>query len=731
MQDTLRLALAHHERGLLGRAALLYRQILAVQPNHAEVLHLLGIAVHQQGNHAQAAELIGRAIRYNSGAAIYHANLAEIYRALGQRELAVQCCRTALRLEPTNATAANNLGNLLLEQGVLEAAAEQFRLALSLRPSFALASNNLGTVFRLRGDGEEALSHFRRAVQLDPALALAHSNLGQILLERKQLEEALEHCQAAVRLQPNLAEAHGNLGNVLRELGRLDQAKACYAEGLRLNPKLAMLHGNMGQALQEEGQYQEAFACYICSLQIEPKMARLHCNLGNLLAELEQFDDAALRYKMALRLDSNYAEAFDGLGCVRREQDRHEEAQECFRAALRLKPELASAHVNLGAVYEEQGDFALAESCYRSAVGNDPRHAGAWSQLAFLLRDKLPEEDLEKMRSLLRDPDVTDGRRALLDSGLAHVLDGRKEYSDAAQHALRANGLTLARRKLRGQAYDPVAHSQFVDRVLATFTQDYFERVRGFGADSERPVFIVGLPRSGTTLTEQVLATHSQVFGAGEQYFGRADFEMLANGRGEANAFEKLACLDAATVQRLAAAHLERLRILNDTALRVVDKLPDNYLYLGLLATLFPKARFIHCRRDLRDVAVSCWMTNFRHVRWASDPEHLAARFRDYQRLIDHWREMLPVPILEVDYEETVADLVGVAQRLIAWCGLEWEPACAAFHEAKHPVRTASVVQVRRPVHTGSVARWKNYEASLGPLFAKLLANQVRTVAES
>jgi hypothetical protein len=148
--------------------------------------------------------------------------------------------------------------------------------------------------------------------------------------------------------------------------------------------------------------------------------------------------------------------------------------------------------------------------------------------------------------------------------------------------------------------------------------------------------------------------------------------------------------------------------------------MPDNYLYLGLLAMLFPNAKFIHCRRDLRDVAVSCWMTNFRHIRWASDTVDIASRFHDYQRLMDHWRGVLPVPLLEVDYEETVADLEGMARRLVAWCDLKWEPGCLAFHESKRPVRTASLTQVRQPIYKHSVARWKHYEPALGELFGKL-----------
>ena len=199
------------------------------------------------------------------------------------------------------------------------------------------------------------------------------------------------------------------------------------------------------------------------------------------------------------------------------------------------------------------------------------------------------------------------------------------------------------------------------------------------------------------------------------------EFDRWAGGdQDQARAFDSPAGLNVASVEGLASRYLERLNEIDAAAPRIADKMPDNYQLLGFLAMLFPRAKFIHCRRDLRDVALSCWITNFSHIRWASDFEHIAARFRDYQRLMQHWRQVLPVPLLEIDYEETVADLEGVARRLVAWCELEWEPACLAFYQGQQPIRTASVTQVRQPIYTRSVARWKNYEKSLEPLFVKL-----------
>jgi tetratricopeptide (TPR) repeat protein len=718
MADTLQIALQHHQRGRLEDAERLYQAILADQPRHVEALHLLGVVAHQQGDHARAVLLIGSAVSGDPNNAIYHANLAEAYRMLGQFDQAVASCRVALRLRPHYPEVANNLGLALLGQGKTNEAIGQLAEALRLKPDFAMACNNLGNALRQCGDLQEAEAHFRSAVAMDPGLAEAHSNLGQLLLERHRPHESLESLRVAVRLRPDLAEAHNNLGNALREAGCLAEARQCYGEALRLKPELAMTYNNIGQALHEENALDQALTWYERALQIDPDSARFRCNLASLLAEGEKYDEATVQYRLALRLDPAYAEAHCGLGGVRHEQGDLEQAQDHYRQALRCKPDLPAAHAALGQVREELGDMVEAESCWRTALRHDPRHTAAHAQLATMLRHKLPDEDLAALCQLRSDPDLSDARRSALQFGLAQVYDARGGYNEAAELLQQANLLAGAVARKRGQEYDPAAHSRFVDRMLAGTTSAFFERVSGFGLDSERPIFIIGLPRSGTTLTEQILASHSQVFGAGELRLARDEFEGLASR--DSAAVDALAGLDQATARRLAERHLDRLQELNGDRQRVVDKMPDNYLYLGLLAVLFPRAKFIHCRRDLRDNAVSCWMTNFRAIRWANDPEHIVSRFHEYQRLMQHWREVLPVQLLDVVYEETVADVEGTARRLVQWCGLEWEPACLKFHTGTRPVRTASVAQVRQPIYRRSVARWMHYEEPLGALFARL-----------
>jgi tetratricopeptide (TPR) repeat protein len=719
--DTLDGAIACHQRGNLDQATRIYQNLLAENPSNADALHLLGVAALQRGNPGRAVELIGRAIACNPSVPIFHSNLAEAYRALGQLDRASGCCRTALRLQPDCAEAANNLGLILLEQGNTTAAVVQLRNAVRIQPDKAMTWNNLGNALRLQGDKVQAVAHFRQALQCDPNLVEAHGNLGQLLLEEQQPEKALCHCREAVRLKPDSPEAHNNLGNVLRAQGQPTEARACYAEALRLNPDLAMTYRNMGQALQQEHRAADALVWYEQAVQLDPGSAQTHCFLGSAFEELEKIDPAGQAYEKAVQLDPDYAEAHNGLGWARQEQGDSGSALEHFQTALRIKADLTPALLNVGMLHVEQGDFPAAEQVFREVLRRVPRHSGALAQLAMLLGRRLPVADETVLRAALADPDMDEAGRQVLHFAVAHLDDAQGAHDQAAEHLRQANALALADRRSRGKEYHPADHTRFVEKMMAAFSPAFFERVCGFGLESTRPLFIVGLPRSGTTLTEQILASHSRVFGAGELRLGREMFDALAgNDANDTSAFASLNQLDRDMVGRLGRRHLEGLAKRNATAGHVVDKMPDNYLFLGLLATLFPRAKFIHCRRDPCDTAVSCWMTNFRSILWANDTDYIAHRFHEYERLMAHWRRVLPAPLLEIDYEETVADLEGTARRLLTWCGLEWEPACLAFYQARNPVRTASVTQVRQPIYQHSVARWKHYKRFLGSLFSQL-----------
>jgi tetratricopeptide (TPR) repeat protein len=722
MPDLLTTAFEMHQAGQMGPAAEIYEQILEQDQENADALHLFGVLRHQQGDHAGGIELIGKAAALRPSIPAYHVNLAEVYRTLGQFDRAAGCCRTALRLSPNHPEAHCSLGLALQGLGRHAAAVEEFGLALKLWPDFALAHNNLGISLRELGRLDEALAHFRRAVELGPDQAQARSNLGQMLVDTGNPEEALPHCREAVRLQPNLAALHHNLGNALKALDRPLEAKAAYLEAIRLDPDLAQSHARLGLVLQQEGKFGDALTWLKQAVEMQPEDETFWEFLAELHMEREDYAEAIPCWRRVLALKPKRTPAHHELGCALQEEGQADEAEQHFQAALRLQPGLAAVHLSMAALREESGDLRAAESAIREALRVQPAFAIPHGRLATLLRGRLPAADFTALQERLADPQLGDGPRARLLFGLAHVLDARGDYPGAAACLDRANALTRERRGSRKPQYDPAEHETFVDRLLPAFGPDFFSRTAGMGLPTRRPVFVFGLPRSGTTLIEQVLASHSQVHGAGELPLARETWNSVPVVLGRSDLpIECLDGLDQTAIRNLAQRHESQLTArAGGAAERIVDKMPDNYMYLGFLAALFPGAAFIHCRRDLRDVAVSCWMTDFRSIRWANDFEHVATRFRHYRRLMEHWRKVLPVRMLEVDYEETVADLEQVARRLVDWCGLPWEPACLRFHETRRSIRTASVTQVRQPIYRTSVARWKNYETALAGLFAAL-----------
>ncbi len=738
MDAVLAQGLQMHRAGRAADAARLYKVLLAGQPDHADALHLFGVLHFQNGYFAQAAELMERAVRLVPENAAFHCNLAEVYRALDQYQRAIDSCRAALRLQPDFPDAANNLGLALHALGKFEEAASEFRGAIRMRPSFALAWNNLGASLLKLGLHDEALAAYRSAVVVDPGLAAAHSNLGQMLVDRRQAEDALPHCLEAVRLQPESLAAWNNLGNVYRALERWGDAHGAYESALRFASQrpgqeggLAQVHANRGVTFLLEGQRTDAFASFNRATQLAPNDAAI----WQFVADAYDADDdhaAALTCcRRIIELQPLSARGHNNLGWALQQEARYADAAASYQVALQLDPRYCDALLNLGGLHEELGEMSEAESFFRRARMLHPQAPGPTARLATLLRGSLPEDDLDSLkkavahsRNSIRGVPGSPMRGAAL-FGLAQVLDARGEHAEAASCLDEANAIARHTRRVEGKNYDHSAHSSFVDDLIAGFSSSLFGRLAGSGQESHRPIFVFGMPRSGTTLVEQVLASHSRVHGAGELRLGRQTLESVPQVMGRPDQMlECLEMMDGGTVRQLAARHWDDLQELvnriSPRPERIVDKLPDNYLHIGLLALLFPRAAFIHVRRHPCDVALSCWMTNFRTIRWADDRENVAGRLRDHARLMQHWKTVLPVTVHEVIYEKLVDDFENEARRLIAAVDLEWEPACRDFHLTRRPVRTASVTQVREPLYTRSVARWKNYEPYLGDLFEKL-----------
>lgn len=679
-----------HHAGDLEGAGREYEAALARDPASADARCLLGVIRQQQGRAAEAIGLIEAALALRSEVPAYHASLGMAYLALGR---------------PVEAERA-------------------FAPILGLCGSDASAHLAWGDTIRTMGARDASLAHYRRAAELEPRLARARFRLGELLLELDRAAEALPHGEAAAALEPAWGDAHILRGNAYLALGRPFEARDAYERALGLDPARAQAAAGRGLAATRLNLKDEALAWLRRAVELEPRSVEYLRYLGEAASAYGLRDLVRSCCDRILAIDPNYAAAHNTLGSIAHREGRLEDARAHYLDAARLEPRLAGAHYNLGMLHEELGEVDLAEERYRTAVRCGRTCALAQARLAALRRGALPEADLEAIHAMLADPLVLPDGRVTLLFALAEVHDGRGEFARAAEWLERANRLGRDQLVLRGNPYSPDDHRRFVDAIMAAFPPALLDRLKGAGLATRRPVFVVGMPRSGTTLLEQILASHPDVHGAGEIRLVRHSLEEVGAVIGRPDPpLECVAHLRAEHVALLARRHEERLLALDGgRAARIVNKLPENYFYLGLIALLFPDATVIHCRRDPRDVALSCWASSFVEVRWAHDYGHIATRLAEYHRLMVYWRTALPASfaLIDVDYEDTVADLEGVARRMIAALGLEWHPACLEFHRTRRPVQTASQHQVRQPIYRSSVGRWKHYEHELSGLWEQI-----------
>jgi tetratricopeptide (TPR) repeat protein len=483
------------------------------------------------------------------------------------------------------------------------------------------------------------------------------------------------------------------------------------------NPLISLC--NAAFARHRGGQFPEAIRLYKAILSLQANIPDIYNNLGHALAALSNPAAAADAFAQATALKPDYPEALCNWGLALTDLERLDEAEAKYRQAIQANPRFAGAHNNLGLLLKATGRLTEAESAFRKAITLSPRDFSIYDNLAAVRPFVRDDPYLAVLEAAAEEPTALSAAdQTHLHFALAKANDGLTRTDYAFAHLIKANWL-----KRQQIAYDEAATLGQMSRLREVMSRDFIRARQGCGERSEVPVFIVGMTRSGTTLIEQILASHPEVFGAGEmplldQIAG--SIQKLLPG---APSFpDMMRRMSPADFRALGSLYLDNMMERSTTAVRITDKMTLNFLFVGLIHLALPDAAIIHAVRDPADTCLSCFSTHFTNGNEHTyDLAELGRYYRQYRALMAHWHDVLPPGrILDVRYEDLVAAPEDVARRIVSHCGLDWDPRCLDFHRSQRPVRTASAVQVRKPIHRNSVERWRKYEAFLGPLLAEI-----------
>jgi tetratricopeptide (TPR) repeat protein len=595
--------------------------------------------------------------------------------------------RKVLKREPSNIDALYLLGRAHCQLGNIEAGGQLFRKIIKLRPQHAPAHTLLGRVVAESGDPREAITHYDRALTADPGFAMALINKADALVALGRDAEAVVHFERATTLAPEIAELHFGLANALQRLERFEKAVSHYQRAIALKPDITDAHANLARALGSLGRWQEALPNVQQAVRLAPNSALAHHGMGITLWRLERDQEALASFDRALAFDPRHVDAAASRGVLLHELGRTEESRAQMARAVALSPNTTSTYLNLSGTK-------------RFAPG-DPDIAAMENLLPGLATRPVNEQ-------------------VSLHFALAKAYNDTGEPVRAFQHLKQGNAL-----KRRMIGYDEATILEGYERMARVFTAELIAEKVGHGDPSERPIFIVGMPRSGSTLIEQILASHPRVHGAGE----REDIQsaiIAVDKELWAEYPDMVPKLTPEQLHAIAAHYLASMGASAGGADRFVDKMLGNFVYVGLIHLVLPHARIIHARRDPIDTCLSCYSNFFgTSQNFAYDLGELGRYYRAYDKLMAHWRDVLPEgTIFEVQYEDVVADLEGRTRRMLDFCGLKWNEACLAFHRTERPVRTASAAQVRQPIYRNSIGRWRAYEDELGPLIEALGLNR-------
>ncbi|MBI1213674.1 MAG: tetratricopeptide repeat protein [Alphaproteobacteria bacterium] len=673
------------QQGKFREAEPIIRQALAQRPGDAQIMHMLAAALFETERQTEAIELMQRALKAQPQAAPLHGHLGEMYRRTGNLAKAIEHGERAAALQPGAVQAHNNLAVAYSQAGQLDKALAACDRAIAIQSNHVGAIANRGNVLRQQGRLSDAEVAYRRALAINPNHPETLNNLGTVLRDQGKPTEAIEFYRRAVAQRRGYVDAGSNLALALKDVKEYEEATQILQAILRAHPRDASAASRLGAVALDQGQPDKAIIALEQSIAVNPNDGEAQNMLGQAYQETGQPHkaEAALRRSIALKPD--YADPWNNLGNVLKELGRMSEALAAFEKAISIRPDMFAAYVNLAEVKTYESD-------------DDPH-------LKTLERYLTEAQTLAPMRQVN------------LHFATGKAYNDLKRYDDAFAQFAQANVLKRAT-----ISYDEAAMMSFFRRIGEVFDAGLIRRLSGSGDPSAQPIFVLGMPRSGTTLIEQIIASHPKVRPGGElRDFSRTVADHFAP-KGTLPFAEYMNGVAPDEMKVLGREYVRRLGAHSPGAAHITDKMPQNFFSVGLIHLALPNAKIVHAMRSPVDTCVSCFTKLFAGQQDATyDLAELGRYYRAYHELMGHWRSVLPAgSFLDVRYEDVVGDIEGQSRRLLEFCGLAWDAKVLDFHKTDRPVKTASAAQVRQPLYSSAVARWRHYEKHLGPLLKEL-----------
>jgi tetratricopeptide (TPR) repeat protein len=689
IQQTLTAVLETHRTGDHDTARAACAEVLQRAPECADAHYVMGLIIQDSGDHLLALRALSQAIRIDSEVCGFHDAMGVSQVALGRQRDGLRSFAEAVRLNPLSRIAVMHMGVLCMRMGLLPRAIACFDGLLA------------------QGENESALHAFR----------------GQSLLRIGRTLEAVDSLHLALDMNPGHIESHLHLGRALYQLDRFSEAATCFRTVAEAQPDNAAVRTDLGASLLAMRELDEAEDVLESSLKLDFNQPEAHANLGSVRAAQGQSESPLRCFVTALRLRPNDLNYRCKLGFMLLEQGYLPKAEHCFRIVLKSDPYSVDAIAGLASTLSKMGDPESALCLAEPLVDNGTDHPDLAHTYASLCR-KLgrPNKAIPVVERLLgrSRPKAV---KVQLQHALGELLEASGEHHKAFAAHAKAN-------QMRRPVFSPPQHSARVNDLINVFDNTGLSQLPRAANLSRIPVLIVGMPRSGTTLVEQILATHPQIIGAGEL----EELKMLADALpriiGTQTPYPY--CVEELTpsvATSLSSWYTERLLIKGGEATRVTDKMPQNFLHLGLASLLLPNTRIIHCRRNAMDTALSNYFMHFKEsYSFTTQLDWLGEFYVGYRKLMDHWSDVLPNPILNVDYEQLVHSPETEMRRIIDFVGLSWNPSCLRFHTNDRHVLSASAEQVRQPIYTTSVGRSEPYRDLLSPFSDVLKAHGILDV---